>query len=83
MHLFRFTKRTKGIIFVNKSRAYAKEPNKKYGYSLARMIIGKIDPKTGVISSFSGDVMENDREIAVESVFEEGDYAVYLEIEWA
>lgn len=47
------------------------------------MIVGKIDPKSGVISTFSGDVMENDREIVVESVFEEGDYAVYLEIEWA
>ena len=27
--------------------------------------------------------MDNDREIFVESVFEEGDYAIYVENEWS
>ena len=62
---------------------FAKETDKKYTYSLARMIIGKIDPKTNQVSSYLGDKMEFDREVVVESDFEAGDYAIYLEVEWS
>ena len=27
--------------------------------------------------------MENDRETVVESIFDAGDYAIYLEVEWS
>jgi hypothetical protein len=64
------------------SSVYAKEPNNQYNYSLGRMIIGKIDPKTNIISSYQGDTMDNDRELVIESDYDVGDYAIYVEMDW-
>lgn len=46
------------------------------------MIIGRIDSETSQISSFVGDVFDNDRDIAIEANLDEGDYAIYLEADW-
>lgn len=58
------------------------DKNQKYGYSLGRMIIGKINKDRMCIDSYMGDVFDNDREITIESIFEEGDYAIYCEMSW-
>ncbi|KAM3137969.1 hypothetical protein pb186bvf_009864 [Paramecium bursaria] len=54
--------------------------NKKY--SLARIIIGKIDPQTNIATTYLGSKMDNSRDVVVEGQFEAGDYAVYLEVDW-
>lgn len=46
------------------------------------MIVGSVDPKSNVITSYKGDAFDNDRDIVVEAEFEPGDYAIYVEVEW-
>jgi hypothetical protein len=54
----------------------------KYSYSLARLIIGRIDENTNEVHTFTGHTIDNEREIIVEGDFEEGNYALYVEMDW-
>lgn len=46
------------------------------------MVIGQIDPKTNQVFNYKGGTMKYGRETVVESTFEPGNYAIYIEIEW-
>lgn len=54
----------------------------RYSYSLARMIIGKIDQNTTQINTYAGDAFDNDRDLIIEANLDAGDYAIYVEMDW-
>lgn len=64
-------------------RNYLKENGVEYNYSPAHMIVTKYDPKTKHPCRFEGAVFDANRDMDVElTLSEEGDYLVYLEIDW-
>lgn len=72
------------LLYVNNSfRAYARKPEVNYSYSLARFAIGLIDPTTKEISKHVTNVLDIDRDVLAEGMFEIGDYAIVIEVDWA
>lgn len=44
------------------------------------MIIGRID--NNIINSYCGDKFDNERDNTIEGTFDEGFYAIYVEVDW-
>lgn len=75
----------KGFIGVSQrdKRCFAKNPKINYQYSMARLVICRLDSATNQVCQFIADVIDCDRDIFTEAEFEPGEYLIYVDMEWA
>jgi hypothetical protein len=76
----RTTNRTEGYISITqKDHRYF---TKNYEYSLARLILLKIDKVTNTLSKYIADLIDCDRDGTIKVELDPGDYYLIIEMDW-